>query len=396
MTACDQTVVCVLTPAGRGAVAVVGVEGASAASLADRFFRAANRKPLENQPTQRIVYGQWLSSEDQSEGEDLVVCRRSDTRLEIHCHGGSQSSTQIVTDLVSVGCAEITTDQWLQVQHDCPFQAAAHQELSQATTARTASILLDQYHGALRQELVAILDDLEANQLDQAQTRIEGLLKFAEFGLHLTKPWQVVIAGQPNVGKSSLINALVGFERAIVFDQPGTTRDVVTATTAIDGWPVQLSDTAGLHSTDDTIESAGIELARQRLEAAALIVWILDAREVVGAAEDSLWELATKQATNVGVQLVEAHTAVVINKCDLAELSADEAQSIICTSATNGSGIDRLLAEIALRLVPEVPGARAPIPFLAQQTQSLQTAASHLRERPQEAIAALSKLISFH
>ena len=80
MTARDQTVVCVLTPAGRGAVAVIGVEGANAASLADRFFRAANRKPLEHRPTQRIVYGQWLSCEDQAEGEDLVVCRRSDTQ----------------------------------------------------------------------------------------------------------------------------------------------------------------------------------------------------------------------------------------------------------------------------------------------------------------------------
>ena len=234
-----------------------------------------------------------------------------------------------------------------------------------------------------------------ATNSTSAQTRIDGLLNFAEFGLHLTKPWQVVIAGQPNVGKSSLINALVGFERAIVFDQPGTTRDVVTASTAIDGWPVQLSDTAGLHSTDDTIESAGIDLARHRLEAAELIVWVLDSREVVSATEQSPWELATKQAASVGVQLVAAHTAVVINKCDLAELSADEVQSVICTSAINGSGIDRLLAEIAGRLVPEVPAARAPVPFFPEQTQSLQTAASHLRVSPQDALAALSKLVSF-
>ena len=88
-----------------------------------------------------------------------------------------------------------------------------------------------------------------AADLQAAAARIREWLAWEDFGLHLTRPWNVVLAGRPNVGKSSLINALLGYTRSIVFDQPGTTRDVVTAATAIDGWPIELSDTAGLRES---------------------------------------------------------------------------------------------------------------------------------------------------
>ncbi len=379
MTAPDATVVCVLTPAGRAAVAVVAIEGNTAVSAADRFFRAANRRPLNKQPLNRIVYGHWNSRESPvADGEDLVVCRRSDTRLEVHCHGGAQSSAQIVADLVAVGCNEVDAFEWRRQEIDCPIRAAAHYALSQATTVRTASILLDQYHGALRREIDGIIANLEASQVEEARSRAEELLQFADIGLHLTEPWQVVIAGQPNVGKSSLINALVGFQRAIVFDQPGTTRDVVSATTAIEGWPVQLSDTAGLHDTADSIESAGIELARQRLAAADLIVWVLDARDLAAGEADTAWELALRQAAEVGVQFVKERVLLVANKWDLTRFEAEEALSLVTTCALNGLGIEALIQSISKRLVPEAPAADSPVLFARTQVDLLRQSVSAL------------------
>ena len=99
---------------------------------------------------------------------------------------------------------------------------------------------------------------------------------WSDVGMHLTNPWRVAIGGPPNVGKSTLINALVGYQRAIAFDQPGTTRDVVTAMTAIDGWPVELSDTAGLRTSDEPLEQAGVQRRRAELRRADLTVLVFD------------------------------------------------------------------------------------------------------------------------
>lgn len=396
MSVADATVVCVLTPSGRGAVAVVVVDGDRAVAAVEQYFRAANRASLGEQPVDHIVYGYWVSKASESdEGEDLVVCRRSETRLEVHCHGGSQSSAQIVSDLVNAGCEQVDASTWLQQAHDCLIRAAAHQALSQATTQRAASILLDQYNGALRREIEAIIGNLEANEVDEAKLRIGTLLRFADLGFHLTKPWQVVIAGQPNVGKSSLINALVGFERAIVYDQPGTTRDVVTATTAVEGWPIELSDTAGLHQTDDAIESAGIELARERLEAADLLVWVLDAREVANAGAD-LARLFAQQAVAVGVDLNDKVSIQVVNKCDLVDALVDHA-SCVHTSATNGAGIEELLLQIAQRIVPSTPKPGSACVFDSRQVEALQATRKCLDQHEySSAIGQLRELLTYH
>ncbi|MGI9427040.1 MAG: GTPase [Bythopirellula sp.] len=365
-----STRLCVLTPRGRGAVAVVAVEGPNAVSAVDRFFQAANKHALPDQPIGRIVYGHWGSSA----GEDLIVCRRDDQSLEIHCHGGRQSSEQLVANLSEVGCQRIESDDWLTRQYDCPLVAAAHAALARATTYRAASILLDQYHGALRRELGAIVAALAGDDAQQAATRIEQLLQVAEFGQHLTEPWQVVIAGQPNVGKSSLINALVGYERAIVYDQPGTTRDVVSSTTAVDGWPVQLNDTAGLHDTTDAIETAGMALARERLLAADLVVWVLDAIEV-SQTKDKIWHLAEQQAEAVGIVLEREQMLLVINKIDLVHPTGASQQGI-GTAAIAGDGIEQLLAEISVGLVPVAPAPAAAVPFTREQVSALQAALS--------------------
>ena len=380
MSCRDITRVCVLTPSGRGAVAVVAVEGEAAVTAVDRYFKAANHRSLGDQLVGRIVYGHWGSRD----GEDLIVCRRDAESLEIHCHGGRQSSAQIIANLIEAGCTAIDAEQWLARQESCPVTAAAHRALAQATTLRTATILLTQYHGALRNEIETVVASLADGKTTEAITRLECLLQFPEFGRHLTEPWRVVIAGQPNVGKSSLINALVGYERAIVFDQPGTTRDIVSSTTAIDGWPVELSDTAGLHETTDQIETAGMTLARERLAAADLVVWVLDAAELALHDEQASWPLAQQQAESVSVQLDLTQTQIVINKIDLAndlaKLAFQKNPRSVGTCAVTGMGVKQLLAAITARLVPSIPPSDAAIPFAAKQVEALVAAHAFLQQ----------------
>ena len=128
----------------------------------------------------------------------------------------------------------------------------------------------------MRRAIEQIESSLQAGAKDAARQQIEALLAHAATGLHLVRPWQVVVAGQPNVGKSSLVNAIAGYQRAIVHSTPGTTRDIVGVQTAMDGWPVEISDTAGLRETGEKIEQAGIDLARQKILAADLIVLVFD------------------------------------------------------------------------------------------------------------------------
>ena len=109
--------------------------------------------------------------------------------------------------------------------------------------------------------------------------QLKGLLRFGDLGLHLTTPWRVVLTGPPNVGKSSLINALVGRERAIGSAQPGTTRDVVTAVTAVGGWPIELADTAGVRQVVDPLEREGVNRAKRSREHADLVVMVADATQ---------------------------------------------------------------------------------------------------------------------
>jgi tRNA modification GTPase len=226
-----------------------------------------------------------------------------------------------------------------------------------------------------------IRENLRCDESLKATKRLQLLVERGSLGLHLTRPFHVVLAGRPNVGKSSLINALVGFQRAIVFDQPGTTRDVVTVETAIDGWPVALSDTAGLCASEDPIEQAGVERARARLKNCELVVLAFDASNPRSTDDERLE--------------AEFSTALVVEtKCDLARsLGPAVAGSPIRTSAVTGGGIGELLAAVSRRLVPRTPAPGEAVPFSEAQIESLRNALVALERRDvQLAAEVLSQL----
>jgi tRNA modification GTPase len=269
-------VVVELTPPGRGAVAVVTVDGPRALEVIRHFFVPVTAWPASGPPLGRIMLGRW----GDAIGEELVVCRREANRFEIHCHGGAAAAPAIVRQLAQFDCTTLSWQEWLRHSESDPIRAAARIDLADAPTARTAGILLDQYHGALTTALASARAEIAAHEWTTALEIVRSVLAFRDVGLHLTMPWRVVIAGPPNVGKSSLINSMAGFQRAIVSPAPGTTRDVVTLNTAIDGWPVLVSDTAGWRKTNDELEMAGVELASAAVKTADLVLLVSDATRV--------------------------------------------------------------------------------------------------------------------
>jgi tRNA modification GTPase len=348
-----------LTYRGRGAIAVVGVRGENARDAICKCFSPAAEKQFSVMKNRAVVYGIWLSS-----GEDLIVVRTDDERageqFEVHCHGGFAAVESIKKDLLAVGCEESVDDASWRLAEDL-FQSEIAFALENALTQRTARHLLQQY-------------ELWQGFSSVSQTEAEKALQFSEFGRHLTKSWSVVLCGQPNVGKSSLINALAGFERAIVHETAGTTRDVVSQHTAIEGWPVELLDTAGIREASGEIESAGIAKAKKLIESADLVVHVVD------ASRSETIDL-TLSAGQAGL--------VVVNKMDeVQDAEAFQKDSrwsyalpcpAVFVSAKQGTGIDRLQAEIAMALVPEVPATGQLVPVTETQRQLLDAAAGNQR-----------------
>ncbi|REJ86534.1 MAG: GTP-binding protein, partial [Planctomycetota bacterium] len=247
------------------------------------------------------------------------------------------------------------------------------QALSRAATLRTAGILLEQ-----QTVLVEELRNLPQADPDQLPERLDNLLRWSEFGVKLTEPWRVVLCGRPNVGKSSLINALLGYTRSIVFDQPGTTRDLLTANAAFDGWPVELTDTAGLRDGGDVIETIGVERARERLKCANLAIIVIDRSRV---------------PTDEDYRLLEAFpdSLRVANKCDLEDAWGGKLPSdAMAVSSLIGDGVEELASEIGRRIAPTVPDAGTPLPVTDRQMRLLQAARKAIEQ--QDAPAARSAI----
>jgi tRNA modification GTPase len=348
--------VVLLTPLGRGAIATVLVEGPQATAMVEACLLTASGRPLGGYPIDRIVVGHWGGPT----GEEVVVCRRSSDRIELHCHGGPVAVRVVMEALVGAGCRAVSWAAWGRGEETDRLRAEAREALARAATLPAAAILLDQHAGALRRGIERILAELADADLQATTASLQAILRYARLGLHLVDPWRVVIAGPPNVGKTTLLNALVGYRRGIVHDQPGTTRDVVTAITALGGWPVELADTAGLQASTDAVEAAGIELANEQLRSADAVVLVFD---------------VSRTSSPIDRRLAESWPDAirVANKCDL-PCSRSVASGALCVSGLTGEGIGLLATSIADHIAPDPPPRGAPVPFCRRHVTSLENA----------------------
>lgn len=316
-----------LSAPGRSAIAVIAVRGQLAAlDEPTSLFQSANQSPLVSAPVGAIRFGRWGDY-----GEELVVCRTSESSLEITCHGGEAAVTKVLSDVASRGFEILSRTELCESTH-----AAL---LPYAKTQRTAEILVHQASGVWNEF-----------QRSASETELAQANKWAEFGRHLTEPWKVALCGRPNVGKSSLMNAIAGFTRSIVSETAGTTRDLVTLETAIEGWPVRITDTAGVRETQDPIESEGVARTLAAIQMADLVVVLLDGSQPLQAEDRQLLSLPTKRRL------------VVLNKSDLPQ-KVTQTQNCLEISASTEAGIAELLSAIATTLVPELPRDDMAIPI---------------------------------
>jgi tRNA modification GTPase len=366
-----------LTGPGRSAVAVVAVRGDDAPQLISRCFTAVTRGLLH--PGQ-VRYGRWVETQrvdalldSQATAESVVIVPLSSSDYEIHCHGGVAASERIISDLRALGADCITSAQWT-TDVDAPLLIReAEQALRPCLTAAMAAIAMDQIRGAMLQWCQAATETLQTaggEQLATIRRQTNTILRSADLGLRLGDRYRVVLLGPPNVGKSSLINAIVGYDRSITMDLAGTTRDVLHADTVVRGVPIRVSDTAGLRDSEEAVEQEGVARARNAAQDADLIVLVGDPR------------------TPFASPPVGKNTLRVHNKSDLLPVPLTN-QSAICTVATTGAGVDRLIEAIADALV-RWPESGTPVPVTERQVDLLeQIAAATESETARKLLAKL-------
>lgn len=378
-----------LTGPTRGAVATLAVSGCDVGSVLAKLLRPANSAPIL---AGQVRYAQWHGgAAAELASESVVVSRPAAERplgqsesWEIHCHGGAAAAARLLEDLRRSGVAIVPAADWTLTsgeETEVPrIVREATAVLIQTESRRTAAIALDQIRGGMRefveQALAVDWRGAPGESLDRIRLRARDILARGGVGRHLRHPWRVVLAGRPNVGKSSLINALLGYRRSITMDQPGTTRDVLEARTMIDGWPIRLSDTAGIRGdAESPIEVAGIAAAGRELAEADLVLWVEDATDFA----NFISPLDAPSGPSAGVPVADGArrsggTAElrVINKVDqLSRPEVVESPAVIATSATTGRGIEALRRRIVEILLPDLPQPGDAVPLTPRQEDCL-------------------------
>lgn len=366
----DDTIAAIATPIGEGGLAVVRLTGAEALPVADRIFVPAGKTSAKpsSAATHTIHYGKIVRNGTMVDEVLLAVLRaprtftREDT-VEISCHGGLLPA-KLVLDAALAGGArlaepgEFTKRAFLNGRLDLA-QAEAVADLIHSRTELALAAANEQLDGKLSQRINQLRDDMmntlahvEAHidfpeediapetrtqivgRLEKGIALMDGLLRTASEGQILRRGIRAAIVGRPNAGKSSLLNQLLGHERAIVSHIPGTTRDTIEETANIRGLPVVFIDTAGLREARDEIEAEGIRRSRESLARADLVVHVMDASEPLAAADETfLQEFSSKRRI------------LVKNKADLPEklnMPGKIPSIVVEVCCLSGKGIEAL------------------------------------------------------
>lgn len=373
----SDTIAAIATPAQPGAIGILRLSGAGTCAALDAVFRAKNGKNAGAQRSRTMVLGELLDETGQV--IDNVLCVRfpaphsytGEDCAELHCHGSPIVLDAGLRALFAAGCrqatgGEFTKRAFLNGQLDL-IQAESVVDLIDAETAQQAHNAVCQLDGALSRTVGRIYDELmdmaarfyavvdypdediedlqRQEMLDilrRAQGELESLVAGFSRGRLMKLGVPTVLLGKPNAGKSSLLNALLGYDRAIVTDVAGTTRDTVEEKAEVGGVLLRLIDTAGIRQGGDAVEALGVERSRAAAKNASLAVLVLDgSRPLTQEDEDA-----------IALAQTVPHLIVAVNKSDLPRAVdigglADRFDNVASVSAATGEGLDVLTDAIA-------------------------------------------------
>lgn len=323
----NDTIAAISTPVGEGGISIIRISGDDAIPVAQKIYKGKN---LAKVPTHTINYGHIIDPDTKEEVDEVMVSvmRAPKTYtcedvVEINCHGGLLATNRILQLVLSYGArmaepGEFTKRAFLNGRIDLS-QSEAVMDLIRAKTDKSMKVALNQLDGDLsrlirhlRKDILNVLAQVEVNidypeydaveemttkmlkeKAVDIQQRIQALLKTAKQGKVLREGLATAIIGRPNVGKSSLLNSLLHEDKAIVTNVAGTTRDVIEEYVNVNGVPLKLIDTAGIRHTEDTVEKIGVERSKKALDAADLVLLLIDSSAPL-TAEDRELLTATK------------------------------------------------------------------------------------------------------
>ena len=362
------------------AIGIVRVSGEGCFALCDKVFRAANGRPFSEQPSHKMAFGEMLDARGRVIDQGLAVrfpgphSYTGEDSAEFHCHGSPVVLRELLDALFAAGArqakaGEFTQRAFLNGRLDLT-QAEAVIDLIDAETAAAARNAAAQLDGGLRRVLEPIQDslldttsrfyavvdypdeDIEdvkpeqvAEALSSAEKQLSSLLATCQRGKVLKSGVRTAIVGRPNAGKSSLLNALAGYERAIVTDIPGTTRDTVEESVLCGGVLLRLIDTAGIRDTEDVVEQKGVERSRKALESADLVLAVVDGSVPLTDEDLEVLRLAAENPRWIAV----------FSKCDLWDTKAHSVGIIgspapaasVTLSSVTGEGLGDLENAVA-------------------------------------------------
>ena len=377
----NDTIIALATPAGVGAISVIRLSGEDAITIVDAFFKSIKKgKTLKNQKTHTIHLGHIIQN-DILVDEVLVSVFKNpnsytgENVVEISCHGSSFIQQEIIQLFLQNGCrmadnGEFTMRAFLNGKMDLS-QAEAVADVIASNSAASHQMAIQQMRGGITNELkdlrVQLLDfaalielelDFSGEDVEFADRTkfkelvakitfvLKRLIDSFSFGNAMKNGIPVAIIGEPNVGKSTLLNTLLNEEKAIVSDIAGTTRDAIEDEMIIDGVAFRFIDTAGIRETEDVVESIGIKKAYEKAENAQLIIFLIDSNKYAYSSEDFLSEIETIKTRFPNKRLLVIANKVDTLSCSDSSILQSEIENLILLSAKNKTGIEELKNEL--------------------------------------------------